>query len=353
MMPAYFIALDHERQSVVLAVRGTMSLTDTLTDVCASIGPFLDGYGHVGIVHGAEALVEDTQPIIDKAMIDFPTYQLIITGHSLGAAVSALVATLLRPKYPTVHAFAFAPPPCMSSALAHLSENYVTSFVVQYDIIPRLSLKSIYELGKRGRTYAQESRARSLREAKEGIKHMVSDVKNAVKGAWSSIFGKKEAPKPQPYQDLPPGGYGEPLPQELVQVVDTVPLGTAIPAEEPELPSFEKLHARDCEILACHAELSPRSRAIQPLHIPGRIFQLWNVMDIHQQFIPAASRFQPPTGHPPLATDPRKARSYVMFPTSGEELSHIKLAWTLLNDHMPSSYDSALRNVTKHLCNEP
>lgn len=35
---------------------------------------------------------------------------LVITGHSLGAGVAALLAILLRHKYPDLRCFAFAPP---------------------------------------------------------------------------------------------------------------------------------------------------------------------------------------------------------------------------------------------------
>ena len=37
--PAYFIALDHDYKSVVLAIRGTFSLTDMVTDLAAKVWP--------------------------------------------------------------------------------------------------------------------------------------------------------------------------------------------------------------------------------------------------------------------------------------------------------------------------
>ena len=38
------------------------------------------------------------------------TYELSITGHSLGAGLASLVAYMLRPRYPLVKCVAFAPP---------------------------------------------------------------------------------------------------------------------------------------------------------------------------------------------------------------------------------------------------
>jgi len=37
-------------------------------------------------------------------------HRLVITGHSLGAGVAALLALELRPMYPHLICFAFAPP---------------------------------------------------------------------------------------------------------------------------------------------------------------------------------------------------------------------------------------------------
>lgn len=37
-------------------------------------------------------------------------YRLIITGHSLGAGVAALLSIILQPVYPNLHCYAFSPP---------------------------------------------------------------------------------------------------------------------------------------------------------------------------------------------------------------------------------------------------
>lgn len=40
-------------------------------------------------------------------------YKLIITGHSLGAGVAAILAVLLKPAYPYLHCYAYSPPGCI------------------------------------------------------------------------------------------------------------------------------------------------------------------------------------------------------------------------------------------------
>ena len=44
------------------------------------------------------------------AILLFQGAKLVVTGHSLGAGAAALLTILLKPKYPDVTCFAFAPP---------------------------------------------------------------------------------------------------------------------------------------------------------------------------------------------------------------------------------------------------
>lgn len=44
--PGHYMAYDHSRKNVVIAIRGTFHLRDALTDLVASYEPFEDGYAH-------------------------------------------------------------------------------------------------------------------------------------------------------------------------------------------------------------------------------------------------------------------------------------------------------------------
>lgn len=48
----------------------------------------------------------------ESALFLFPSqdYNLVIVGHSFGAGVASLLAIILRPRYPRLHCYAFAPP---------------------------------------------------------------------------------------------------------------------------------------------------------------------------------------------------------------------------------------------------
>jgi hypothetical protein len=56
-MPGHFLAVDHSTKSVVLAVRGTFSVKDAITDLVCDSVDFLDGTAHNGISQGAEFLL--------------------------------------------------------------------------------------------------------------------------------------------------------------------------------------------------------------------------------------------------------------------------------------------------------
>jgi hypothetical protein len=46
--PASYVALDHAAKTVVVAIRGTVSGGDLLTDACSTSVPFLGGWAHAG-----------------------------------------------------------------------------------------------------------------------------------------------------------------------------------------------------------------------------------------------------------------------------------------------------------------
>ena len=68
-MPRYFIAVDENRRAVILCIRGTLSLSDILTDVCAENVPFADiGVSHRGISNGAIRLKEETLETLNSLL---------------------------------------------------------------------------------------------------------------------------------------------------------------------------------------------------------------------------------------------------------------------------------------------
>ncbi|XP_036167949.1 diacylglycerol lipase-beta isoform X1 [Myotis myotis] len=154
----FLVVLDHKKESVVVAVRGTMSLQDILTDLSAEsenldLGcEVQDCLAHKGISQAAKYLYRRlvTDGILSQAFSVAPEYRLVIIGHSLGAGAAALLALMLRGAYPHVRCYAFSPPRgLLSKSLYEYSKDFTVSLVVGKDVVPRLSVTNMEDLKKK------------------------------------------------------------------------------------------------------------------------------------------------------------------------------------------------------------
>lgn len=154
----FFVALDHKTEAILVAVRGTLSLEDVLTDLSADCenlqteGVDGDCFSHKGISQAASyiyrRLINDG--ILNQAFTIAPEYKLVIVGHSLGAGAAALLAIMLRSSFPTLKCYAFSPPGgLLSKALAEYSQSFIISIILGKDLVPRLSLPNMEDLKNR------------------------------------------------------------------------------------------------------------------------------------------------------------------------------------------------------------
>ena len=78
---------------------------------------------------------------------EFKNYRLRITGHSYGAGCAAVLSYLLRPKFPNLRCLAFSPPGCVACpTLSEELSEWTTSYILDADIVPRLSIQSFEAL---------------------------------------------------------------------------------------------------------------------------------------------------------------------------------------------------------------
>ncbi|KAJ8363820.1 hypothetical protein SKAU_G00126510 [Synaphobranchus kaupii] len=180
----FFVALDHKKEAVLVAVRGTLSLKDVLTDLSADCenlpieGVTGDCYAHKGITQAANYIYKKliNDGILNQAFTIAPEYRLVITGHSLGAGAATVLAILLRSAFPTLQCYAFSPPGgLLSKALADYSREFVVSVVLGKDLVPRLSIPNMEDLKRR-------------------ILKMVSNCNKPkyqilLRGCWYEVFG--------------------------------------------------------------------------------------------------------------------------------------------------------------------
>ncbi len=146
------MAVDHQTSSIVVAIRGTLSGHDALTDLAAMTDPIsVEGLpvgwtAHRGMLQSASFVLRQLQSreTLKCALAQYPNYHLVITGHSLGAGAAVLLSILLKPSYPRVRCFAFSPPGgLLSLAAARFTETFCMSVIIGDDLVPRLSLATL------------------------------------------------------------------------------------------------------------------------------------------------------------------------------------------------------------------
>lgn len=183
---AYFIVVLHAVQTVVIAIRGTETPEDLITDglcrECNLSENDLDGlinfshlhpnnretiissyprFGHSGIVESARELYMQIDCLPREVSTSERTgllsslvspgcecegYKVRIVGHSLGGAVGTLLGLRLKGRYPNLHVYAYGPLPCVDFATAEACSDFVTSIVYNDEFSSRLSVNSVLRL---------------------------------------------------------------------------------------------------------------------------------------------------------------------------------------------------------------
>ena len=175
--PPYFIAKDVRRKAIVVSIRGTLSIADCVTDSmykpvmldAESIGaPELHGsdlHVHSGVLRATNFVLSDLaenrvleQTILGEApragsapipqsSSECQGWNLILTGHSLGAGVSATLSLYLRRSFPNLKVWCIEPPGgVLSPKLAEITKAWTYSTVHHCDLFCRLSGPALLKL---------------------------------------------------------------------------------------------------------------------------------------------------------------------------------------------------------------
>lgn len=156
----FLVAADHSKQSIVVAMRGSMSLSDMVTDMNGQIDRIPiedcpdDWLCHRGITR-ASCYVKETlikERILEAAFNCRPDlgsqdYNLVLCGHSLGAGVAAILGILLRPLHPNLRAYLYSPPGgILSLPAVEYTKEFATGIILGNDCVPRLGVAQLERL---------------------------------------------------------------------------------------------------------------------------------------------------------------------------------------------------------------
>ncbi|KAI0839426.1 hypothetical protein F5Y06DRAFT_22253 [Hypoxylon sp. FL0890] len=214
------IALDEESKAVVLSCRGTLGFEDVLADMMCEYDDLLwrgEAYKvHKGIhasarrlLYGGDGRVLAT---LKEALEEFPDYGLVLCGHSLGGAVTALLGAMLAepastgtafvtssephqrlltdgqshqgfshiclPSGRPIHVYAYGPPATMSPSLQKATRGLITSTVHGNDLVPYLSLGVLHDfqaVALAFKTDNSEAKAEVRRRIWEGLQSGLAD----------------------------------------------------------------------------------------------------------------------------------------------------------------------------------
>ncbi|KAG0231349.1 hypothetical protein BGW41_002215 [Actinomortierella wolfii] len=154
--PSYLVALDRATNSIVLAIRGTMSAFDTLTDLVCEYQQWKGGLVHGGMKTSAEWFMTNLVPQIVAYVAKHKVSALNIVGHSLGAGTASVLTMMLLDHLHELKALttkdfkischAYAPACCVSKDLADRYRDHIRCYVFEDDIVSRLSYGSMMDV---------------------------------------------------------------------------------------------------------------------------------------------------------------------------------------------------------------
>lgn len=147
----YLVSLDHEWKTIVVSIRGTKSAADILVDLrCDNCMldedlPNADSYQvHAGFYFTAKNLYNDIkssnviQSILENE--SYSHYHIVFCGHSMGAAVAALLTYFFRKDgYLQTRCYSYSIPALACVNTAELFEEFCISVVTGHDVVTRFT----------------------------------------------------------------------------------------------------------------------------------------------------------------------------------------------------------------------
>lgn len=156
--PVHYVAFDRNTDALIVAIRGSMSLQDCVTDFAATPEvipldatggkyPPEEYYVHGGMLRSARYVLENLrqQGIIQMILRGrYANKKLVVLGHSLGAGVGLIMSAILYSEHPSLRGrlrcLAYSPPGgTLSRAVMEYEDEFAVGTSLGYDMVPRLA----------------------------------------------------------------------------------------------------------------------------------------------------------------------------------------------------------------------
>lgn len=151
-----FIGYHHNSHAIYVVIRGTSSALNWLDNIQMLHTPYLTYPEcacnvHSGFYKSALSVKDRVLFLVQLLHIKYPTYRIINTGHSLGAAISSLLAMeIVNQGLPSVEVYNFGQPRVGDALYAGfvntvIDENHYWRITHNQDIVPHLPVGSIID----------------------------------------------------------------------------------------------------------------------------------------------------------------------------------------------------------------
>ncbi|KAL6527687.1 hypothetical protein OROMI_029498 [Orobanche minor] len=312
LRPGYYIGIDMRKKLVILGIRGTHTVYDLITDIISSGHEEItyEGYStHFGTAEAARWFLNHEMGTIRKCLEKHKGFRLRLVGHSLGGATASLLAINLRRNSikelgfspDIISAVGYATPPCVSKELAESCSNFVTTVVMQDDMVPRLSAASLTRL--RNEIVETDWESVFSREDWKGVIDLVTNAKQVVSSVQDVARRLAEYAKFRGQTKYP-----------------------EIPTKK-EVPRVSSSNTRANQV---KLEKQPDSKVGESLFVPGTVYYLKRNVDAESHH--------------------KRVEYFTLLRRNpGEHFQRILLSGNLISDHKCDSHYYALRDVLKGL----
>eukprot|EP00890_Picochlorum_soloecismus_P001589 jgi/Picsp_1/2430/NSC_05890-R1_alpha beta-hydrolase len=202
--PCYYVAADKANKCIVISIRGSLEIGDLLSDVTAHplkvelMG--VDGWVHQGIMAAATYIHCCTKDALDAAAEKYPGWPILVTGHSLGGGVAAILSMLMiqcggLSNLGRIRCVGIGPAAVMSSSLASACDSIAISLILGSDPVPHLSYASVERL------LLEMSSLSPVKRAAEDIGKRISQLIGITKTPDTISTEPVEATKWKPLDD--------------------------------------------------------------------------------------------------------------------------------------------------------